>query len=311
MPSLSAVHHHQQQQHQQVGLIETTGLRVVAASTPPSSLLKVDTREPISTGTYHPQVEAISPTLPNDPSETYRAIKDELLQQISKVDSDIQKVDKQIQSLKSKEATLKEASAVKPAASEEAQEVQTRHRSLAQTIYAENRRKANAAHSILAQLGSKVELPLYNQPSDTDTCQEIIERHLTFRHRLMAHFQQIKTARMTRTGTFAESYAIKSQEWLKRVDKQESTVKRKAKDAKNREFFEKVFPELRKQREDKERFNRVGSRIKSEADYEEIMEGFQEQVQSGVDLLSNDDIVINISIICCRRTKTRRCDPMQ
>lgn len=38
-----------------------------------------------------------------------------------------------------------------------------------------------------------------------------------------------------------------------------------------------MFPELRKQREDKERFNRVGSRIKSEADLEEIMDGLQEQ----------------------------------
>lgn len=38
-----------------------------------------------------------------------------------------------------------------------------------------------------------------------------------------------------------------------------------------------MFPELRKQREDKERFNRVGARIKSEADLEEIMDGLQEQ----------------------------------
>ena len=69
-----------------------------------------------------------------------------------------------------------------------------------------------------------------------------------------------------------------TQEWLRRVDKTEASAKRKAKESKNREFFEKVFPELRKQREDKERFNRVGSRIKSEADLEEIMDGLQEQV---------------------------------
>lgn len=46
---------------------------------------------------------------------------------------------------------------------------------------------------------------------------------------------------------------------------------------KEREFYEKVFPELRKQREDRERFSRVGSRIKSDADMEEIMDGLQEQ----------------------------------
>jgi len=38
-----------------------------------------------------------------------------------------------------------------------------------------------------------------------------------------------------------------------------------------------MFPELRKAREDKERFNRVGARVKSEADMEEIMDGLQEQ----------------------------------
>jgi nuclear receptor co-repressor 1 len=78
------------------------------------------------------------------------------------------------------------------------------------------------------------------------------------------------------------------------VERIENSAKKRAKDAKSRETFEKVpfskqikleytisivqvFPELRKQREDKERFNRVGSRIKSDADMEEIMDGLQEQ----------------------------------
>lgn len=47
-------------------------------------------------------------------------------------------------------------------------------------------------------------------------------------------------------------------------------------------FDRQVFTELRKQREDKERFNRVGSRVKSEADLEEIMDGLQEQVRGRI-----------------------------
>ena len=43
-------------------------------------------------------------------------------------------------------------------------------------------------------------------------------------------------------------------------------------------LVKKDLPELRKQREDKERYNRVGSRITSEADYEEIMVMQLEQV---------------------------------
>nr|CAD7571911.1 unnamed protein product [Timema californicum] len=73
------------------------------------------------------------------------------------------------------------------------------------------------------------------------------------------------------------TYSKMMQEWLRKVEKIESSLKRKLKESRNREFFEKVFPELRKQREDRERFNRVGARIKSEADLEEIMDSLQEQ----------------------------------
>lgn len=57
----------------------------------------------------------------------------------------------------------------------------------------------------------------------------------------------------------------------------ENSKKHKEKVAKNRELFEKVFPELRKQREERERFSRVGARVKSDAEMEEIMDGLQEQ----------------------------------
>lgn len=266
-------HHHPQTQHGNThGLMEYS-------KTPP--LLKVDTRDQVptmsSSGAYHPQVEAISPTLPPDPQDEWRAMKDELLQKIAKVDIDIQKVEKQILNLRNEEASLKEASA-KPPAAEEAAEIPAKNRSLAQIIYADNRRKASLAHGVLLPLGPPIELPLYNQPSDTDACRGIIERHEKFKQRLVRHFQYLKASRLRRNAEFADCYGFMSQEWQRRVEKAESTAKRKAKEAKNREFFEKVFPELRKQREDKERFNRVGSRVKSEADLEEIMDGLQEQV---------------------------------
>uniref|UniRef100_A0A182YI53 SANT domain-containing protein n=1 Tax=Anopheles stephensi TaxID=30069 RepID=A0A182YI53_ANOST len=254
----------------------------VGSASNATTLLKVDTRESpvvmVPSGAYHPQVEAISPTLPSDPMEELRATKDELLQQIAKVDNEIDKAEKKIASLKKKQESLEEASA-KPPIEESSSEAQPKHRNLAQKIYAENRKRASAAHAVLTTLCSlgADPLPLYNQPSDAEVCREVQERHRMFKQRLLLHFRKIKTERAAKQCEITERYARLSQEWTKRVDKLDASAKRKAKEAKNREFFEKVFPELRKQREDKERFNRVGSRIKSEADLEEIMDGLQEQ----------------------------------
>lgn len=184
-------------------------------------------------------MEAISPTLPADPSDELRATKDELLQQISKVDMEINKAEKTIAMLKKNEATLVVTTA-KPATAEENPEVAPKHRSLAQKIYADNRKKAIEAHHQLGALGPGVELPLYNQPSDVDICKEIIQRHESFKSRLLLHLRKIKSERAARNTALADKYAQLSQEWLRRVEKVESSAKRKAKEAKNREFFEKV-----------------------------------------------------------------------
>nr|CAD7201528.1 unnamed protein product [Timema douglasi] len=206
--------------------------------------LRIDTRDQPA---YNPEVENISPTIPPDPivpeDAAFRTTKDELLQQISKVDREILKAETQISNLKKKRQELEKA-ANKPACIEEEEEVaQPKHQSLAQKIYAVNR-------------------PLYNQPSDTPVYHENKIRHVE---------------RENREKNMTATYSKMMQEWLRKVEKIESSLKRKLKESRNREFFEKVFPELRKQREDRERFNRVGARIKSEADLEEIMDSLQEQ----------------------------------
>lgn len=301
-----------------------SGIKRIRLQEAAPGMLKIEVPDaPPAAGAYHPQVEAISPTLPGDSAEELRATKDDLLQQISKVDSEIGKVEKSIELLKKKEASLQEASA-KPPATEETSEIPPKHRSLAQKIYAENKKKAALAHAMLTSLGPPIDLPLYNQPSDVEACRDIIQRNVTFKPRLLLHCQKIKSEKSARSVSFAECYFQKSQEWLRRVEKNEGSAKRKAKEAKNREFFEKVFPELRKQREDKERFNRVGSRIKSEADLEEIMDGLQEQVTFSFFLslfFFNSDFCLEESLInfslcwlqysqCFRQWKIRRCAPM-
>nr|CAD7460654.1 unnamed protein product [Timema tahoe] len=65
--------------------------------------LRIDTRDQPA---YNPEVENISPTIPPDPivpeDAAFRTTKDELLQQISKVDREILKAETQISNLKKK-----------------------------------------------------------------------------------------------------------------------------------------------------------------------------------------------------------------
>ncbi|KAF6215831.1 hypothetical protein GE061_000166 [Apolygus lucorum] len=228
---------------------------------------------------YTPQVEAISPTLPTETlqDETFKSTKDELLHGISKVDREITKTELQISTLKRKQQELEEA-AKKPEVEAEEEEIpQPKHHSPAQKIYAENRRKAQEAHGLLKHLGPAIQLPLYNQPSDTAVYHENKMKHQLFKDRLMLHLRKKHIEREAREKRLTSTYSVLVQEWLRKVDKVENSQKRKARDSKNREFFEKVFPRLRKMREDRERFNRVGARVKSEADLEEIMDGLQEQ----------------------------------
>ena len=51
-------------------------------------------------------------------------------------------------------------------------------------------------------------------------------------------------------------YEQRAQAWAKKMDRRENGTKRRAKEAKMREIFEKTFPELKKQREEKEKVQR-------------------------------------------------------
>lgn len=74
-----------------------------------------------------------------------------------------------------------------------------------------------------------------------------------------------------------QNYDHLMQEWLQKLESKDTNPVKKSKDNKLREFFEKQFPELKKQREDKERLSRAGQRVRSDADLEDIMDGIQEQ----------------------------------
>ncbi len=45
-------------------------------------------------------------------------------------------------------------------------------------------------------------------------------------------------------------------DWEKKVERMENNPRRKAKESRTREYYERQFPEIRKQREQQERFQR-------------------------------------------------------
>ena len=123
---------------------------------------------------YQPPVEAISPTgpeAPRDYTDDLKQEKDDLLMKIAKVDREIMVAESQIAKLK-KKYREQEETAKQPMSDSNEEEEKPKNQSIAQVIYAENRRKAQSSHSMLDKYSldkyAVNELPLYNQPSDTD-----------------------------------------------------------------------------------------------------------------------------------------------
>ncbi|XP_026067048.1 nuclear receptor corepressor 1-like isoform X4 [Carassius auratus] len=213
--------------------------------------------------------------------------KEELIQSMDRVDREIAKVEQQIFKLKKKQQQLEEEAAkpVEPEKPVTPPPVEHKHRSIVQIIYDENRKKAEEAHKILEGLGPKVELPLYNQPSDTKVYHDNIKTNQMMRKKLILFFKRRNHARKQREQKICQRYDELMTEWEKKVERMENNPRRKAKETRTREYYERQFPEIRKQREQQERFQRVGQRgtglsatiARSEHEISEIIDGLSEQ----------------------------------
>uniref|UniRef100_A0A673LQP2 Nuclear receptor corepressor 1-like n=1 Tax=Sinocyclocheilus rhinocerous TaxID=307959 RepID=A0A673LQP2_9TELE len=213
--------------------------------------------------------------------------KEELIQSMDRVDREIAKVEQQIFKLKKKQQQLEEEAAkpVEPEKPVTPPPVEHKHRSIVQIIYDENRKKAEEAHKILEGMGPKVELPLYNQPSDTKVYHDNIKTNHMMRKKLILFFKRRNHARKQREQKICQRYDELMTEWEKKFERMENNPRRKAKESRTREYYERQFPEIRKQREQQERFQRVGQRgtglsatiARSEHEISEIIDGLSEQ----------------------------------
>ncbi|XP_042297276.1 nuclear receptor corepressor 2 isoform X6 [Sceloporus undulatus] len=238
------------------------------------------------------KLEPVSPVSPAHPESELdllpsRLSKEELIQNMDRVDREITMVEQQISKLRKKQQQLEEEAAkpLEPEKPISPPPIESKHRSLVQIIYDENRKKAEAAHRILEGLGPQVELPLYNQPSDTRQYHENIKINQAMRKKLILYFKRRNHARKQWEQKFCQRYDQLMEAWEKKVERIENNPRRRAKESKVREYYEKQFPEIRKQRELQERMQRVGQRgsglsmsaARSEHEVSEIIDGLSEQ----------------------------------
>ncbi|XP_047235292.1 nuclear receptor corepressor 1 isoform X1 [Girardinichthys multiradiatus] len=105
------------------------------------------------------------------------------------------------------------------------------------------------------------------------------------RKKLILFFKRRNHARKQREQKICQRYDQLMEAWEKKVERMENNPRRKAKESRTREYYERQFPEIRKQREQQERFQRVGQRgtglsatiARSEHEISEIIDGLSEQ----------------------------------
>ena len=89
-----------------------------------------------------------------------------------------------------------------------------KNQSIAQLIYAENRKKARASHAMLEKFnpmcetfGPGCDLPLYNQPSDMTLYYTNKQRHSTFKPHLVERFKRKIEEKESRERYLTETYS--------------------------------------------------------------------------------------------------------
>uniref|UniRef100_A0A8C2U8R0 Nuclear receptor corepressor 2 n=1 Tax=Coturnix japonica TaxID=93934 RepID=A0A8C2U8R0_COTJA len=230
------------------------------------------------------KLEPVSPVSPAHPEAELdllpaRLSKEELIQNMDRVDREITMVEQQISKLKKKQQQLEEEAAKPPEPEKPISPppIESKHRSLVQIIYDENRKKAEAAHRILEGLGPQVELVSVPHGRGNQA----------MRKKLILYFKRRNHARKQWEQKFCQRYDQLMEAWEKKVERIENNPRRRAKESKVREYYEKQFPEIRKQRELQERMqSRVGQRgsgglsmsaARSEHEVSEIIDGLSEQ----------------------------------
>uniref|UniRef100_A0A670ZVR4 Nuclear receptor corepressor 2 n=1 Tax=Pseudonaja textilis TaxID=8673 RepID=A0A670ZVR4_PSETE len=195
-----------------------------------------------------------------------RLSKEELIQNMDRVDREMTMVEQQISKLKKKQQQLEEEAAkpLEPEKSISPPPLESKHRSLVQIIYDENR----------VSWALEPRVTVWK------------EANQAMRKKLILYFKRRNHARKQWEQKFCQRYDQLMEAWEKKVERIENNPRRRAKESRVREYYEKQFPEIRKQRELQERMQSRGgqrgsgfsmSAARSEHEVSEIIDGLSEQ----------------------------------
>ncbi|CAH8641352.1 unnamed protein product [Schistosoma intercalatum] len=255
-----------------------------------SGVLRQQTKEPA----YHPQVEAISPApdesrLVDAQDAKLHREREEINRQLTVLDADINKQESHLRNLCEREARLTARLAVAPARDTSNNNLngndyesksdkgdlavpevsftcktgfERNYENPIQAIISDNRQRTRQRHLIFTRLcGPKVRpgphaLPFYRQPSDLSSVRAIQSNFRNhFRPKLVVYLQRRLRAEQSRISFLAQQYGRNSRIFTKKMDKLLSTTKRRQRDLRHRDIFEKAMPEVKKNREDREMGN--------------------------------------------------------
>jgi nuclear receptor co-repressor 2 len=96
--------------------------------------------------------------------------------------------------------------------------------------------------------------------------------------------QKQRLAKHEKEVALCKKYDSYVSDWKKRLEKAENSSKRKARDLKSRDLFERTFPELKLRREQQERLMRVDQRgygvVRSDLELSQVMYELYEQEEA-------------------------------
>ncbi|CAF0787976.1 unnamed protein product [Rotaria sordida] len=209
---------------------------------------------------YQPQTEAISPT-PDDPKNDSNMRDSTIIRNaISKLESEIDLTMKKLDRAKLSQSEIK-SQADKSAADEEDNDDQddffriNGSQTLIEKILHDNRKKAEDSQKMLNHLNNNLDLtiPLYQEPSDLESIRKIRIQYINImKNHLKDFFKKKNEIYKNRIKYESNQYDKNYQQWQKLIENDEKIILNKDLTT-YRETFEKIFPELRKTREDKEK----------------------------------------------------------